>query len=73
MNNYYELGNLLGRNKIMKIVIGVNQLRERTCLLNKVPAPNSSRIRPIMVSPKVNPSPIPSPSKIERSGVFLDA
>ena len=22
MNNYYELGNLLGRNKIMNIVIG---------------------------------------------------
>ena len=41
--------------------------------LNAVPAPKISRINPIMVKPRVNPSPIPIPSNAEDTTSFLDA
>ena len=38
-----------------------------------VPAPKSSLTPPIMVKAKVNPRPMPNPSKKEFTGPFLDA
>ena len=57
---------------MIKIVIGVNQL-PNIFISKAVPAPSISRISPIIVRPIVNPSPIPSPSKIDSTGPFFEA
>ena len=63
-----------------KIVIGVYQAffvaasaRGRIWNPKICPAPRISRTIPIVVSPSVNPSPIPSPSKIEGITGFFEA
>ena len=55
------------------LVLHYVNIADKNGKLKKVPAPKISRIRPISVSPTVNPSPIPIPSKTDSIGPFLDA